>query len=176
MLSGEETPYCLMATKRKTKEAELREIGSPAVREQKEWTPKTFHGSHKVFVLTDSKTSSSSEAFIPMLQHYEKATFIGENTKGCCQYGAIKPVHLPCGGIMNIGTLFRSYEDGMVECVGHKPDINCQGRDALQVAFEEIQKEGKGKKSLNDTLSNLSLKGGHFKKWLYSLHRKNKQK
>ena len=174
MLSGEETAYCLMATKRKTKEAELREIGSTSVSEQPRWEKKTFHGKHRVFLLADSKTSSSSEAFIPMLQHYEKATFIGENTNGCCQYGAIKPVHLPCGGIMNIGTLFRTYEDGMVECVGHKPDINCQGRDALQVAFEEIQKEGKGKKSLNDTLSNLSLKGGHFRKWLHSLRHKNK--
>ena len=178
MLSGEETPYCLMTTKRKTKEAELREIGSPSVSEQPRWEKKTFHGKHRVFLLADSKTCSSSEAFIPMLQHYEKATYIGENSNGCCQYGAIKPVHLPCGGIMNIGTLFRSYEDGMVECVGHKPDINCQGRDALQVAFEEIQKEeiGKEKKSLNDTLSNLSIKGGHFKKWLHSLRHKNKQK
>ena len=144
-LCGEEPPYCLKATKRKTKEAALREVGSPAVREQKEWTPKTFHGSHKVFVLIDSLTSSASESFVPMLKHYEKATFIGENTNGCCQYGGIKPVRLPCGGIVKIGTLFRTYEDGMVECVGHKPDINCQGRDALQVAFEEIQKEGKGK-------------------------------
>ncbi len=178
MLSGEDHPYCLMATKRKTKEAELREIGSTSVSEQPKWEKKTFHGKHRVFLLADSKTSSSSEAFIPMLQHYEKATYIGENSNGCCQYGGIKPVHLPCGGIMNIGTLFRSYEDGMVECVGHKPDINCQGRDALQVAFEEIQKEGIGKekKSLNDTLSNLSIKGGHFKKWLHSLRHKNKQK
>lgn len=175
-LCGEEPPYCLKATKRRTKEAALREIGSPAVHEQKEWTPKTFHGSHKVFVLTDSKTGSASESFVPMLKHYEGATFIGENTNGCCQYGGTKPVRMPCGGIIQMGTLFRSYEDGMVECVGHKPDIDCQGRDALQVAFEEIQKEGKGKKSLNDTLSNLSLKGGHFKKWLHSLRHKNKQK
>ena len=93
--------------------------------------------------------------FVPMLKHYKKSTIIGENTNGCCQYGGIKPVRLPCGGIMKIGTLFRTYEDGMIECVGHKPDIDCTGRDALQVAFEQIEKD----QTLLGILTKSSCKG-----------------
>ena len=42
-----------------------------------------------------------------------------------------------------MGGVFRTYEDGMIECVGHKPDIDCTGRDALQVAFEQIEEKNK---------------------------------
>jgi hypothetical protein len=44
----------------------------------------------------------------------------------------------------------------MVECVGHKPDIDCTGRDALQVAFEQIEAK---EKSLNKTIISHTSKG-----------------
>ena len=156
-LCGEKVPYCLESKKRHTKEAELREVVSTHTQEQPKWTPRSFQkqGNQPVLVLMDGQTASSAEAIVPMLQHYKGATFIGENTMGCCQYGGVKPVPLPCGGILHIGTVFRTYEKGMVECVGHRPDIECSGRDALQVAFEQIENN----KTLNQTMAHNTSHG-----------------
>ncbi|MBP5344103.1 MAG: hypothetical protein J6Y85_03425 [Alphaproteobacteria bacterium] len=158
LLCGGKVPYCLESKKRHTEEAALREIASLPVQEQAKWTDTTFdkQSDLPIFVLMDGQTASAAEAIVPMLKHYKGVTFIGEKTMGCCQYGAIKPVPLPCGGILHMGGVFRYYEDGMVECVGHKPDIDCTGRDALQVAFEQIEKK---QKSLNQKVEHHSSKG-----------------
>ena len=98
-----------------------------------------FKGEKKgLYILVDREVASSAEAIVPMLAHYPDVQFIGENTCGCGQYGALRPIRLPNGGSVNIGSVYRSYEDGMVECVGHKPDIDCHGRDAFQVAISQI--------------------------------------
>ena len=158
ILCGEKAPYCLQSKKRKTKEAALREIASTHTQEQAEWTSKDFEkqSNQPIFVLMDGQTASSAEAIVPMLQHYKGVTFIGENTMGCCQYGGIKPVPLPCGGVLHIGTVFRTYEHGIVECVGHTPDIDCTGRDALQVALEQIDQR---QKSMDQAVKRNASKG-----------------
>ena len=142
-LYGNKVPYCLNAQKRNTPESEMRLL-FPGVEEDYIGPPLPFKGKKKkgLYILVDRETASSAESIVPMLKHYPGATFIGENTCGCCQYGAIVPLKLPNGGQVNIGSVYRSYEDGMVECVGHKPDINCTGRDAFQEAIDQINGKG----------------------------------
>ena len=145
-LYGNQVPYCLETQKRTTPESEMR-LFSFGKEEDYIGPALPFKGEKKgVYVLVDREVASSAEAIVPMLRHYPDVQFIGENTCGCCQYGALRPVHLPNGGHVNIGTVSRSYEDGMVECVGHKPDIDCTGRDAFQVAIEQIG--GKGTRAI----------------------------
>ena len=135
-------PYCLQSVKRKTKENQLREELSRPIPEQPLWDKKAhpFRGDDKkrIFVLTDKETGSAAEAIVPMLKNHPKVQFVGENTCGCCQYGGVRPVALPCGGRINLGSIYREYEDGMIECVGHKPDIRCEGMDAMQVALAPL--------------------------------------
>ncbi len=166
-LYGDKVPYCLQSCRRNTEENRLREEFFRPIPEQLLWDKKDhpFKGDKKkkVYVLTDKETGSAAEAIVPMLKNHPKVQFIGENTCGCCQFGAVRPVALPCGGRINLGSIYREYEDGMVECVGHKPDINCAGRDAFQVTLEQIENE---KNFLKKTLSNGSEKGRHFPTWL----------
>ena len=56
-----------------------------------------------------------------------------------------------------MGTVYREYEDGLVECVGHKPDIECIGQDALQVALKDIS----GHSSPVHRLTTGALEGKH---------------
>ena len=141
-LYGNKVPYCLKADKRKTTESEMRLL-FPEKEEDYIGPALPFKGEKKgLYVLVDREVASSAEAIVPMLKHYPEIKFIGENTCGCCQYGGLIPVRLPNGGRVNIGTVYRSYEDGMVECVGHKPDINCTGRDAFQEAIDQINGKG----------------------------------
>ena len=141
-LYGDKVPYCLQSIKRKTKENQLREEFFRPIPEQPLWDKKAhpFRGDNKkrIFVLTDKETGSAAEAIVPMLKNHPNVQFVGENTSGCCQYGGTRPVVLPCGGRINLGSIYREYEDGMVECVGHKPDIHCKGMDALKVALNTI--------------------------------------
>ena len=142
-LYGNKVPYCLRTDRRTTTESEMRRLFpeesgcyiGPAL---------PFKGEKKgLYILVDREVASSAEAIVPMLRHYPDVQFIGENTCGCCQYGALRPIRLPNGGSVNIGSVYRSYEDGMVECVGHKPDIDCWGRDAFQIALGQIAYKGR---------------------------------
>ena len=141
-LYGNRVPYCLKAQKRNTPESEMRLL-FPESKEDYIGPALPFKGNKKgLYVLVDREVASSAEAIVPMLKHYPDVKFIGENTCGCCQYGALVPISLPNGGRVNVGSVYRSYEDGMVECVGHKPDINCTGRDAFQEAIDQINGKG----------------------------------
>ncbi len=141
-LWGDKRPYCLSSQKRNTQEVTLQEIGHFQISEQPEWQKTAFKGHKKgLYILTDKETASGAEAIFPMLKDYPNVQFIGENTSGCCQYGALRPVALPCGGWVNIGSIFRRYSDGLIECVGHKPNINCSGQDAYQVCLNLIQQK-----------------------------------
>ena len=141
-LWGDKRPYCLSSQKRNTQEATLQEIGHFSIIEQPKWQETEFKGHRKgLYILTDKETASGAEAIIPMLKDYPNVQVIGENTCGCCQYGAVRPIALPCGGWVNIGSIFRQYSDGMVECIGHEPDINCSGKDAYQVCLNLIQQK-----------------------------------
>jgi len=176
-LYGNEVPYCLQSLKRNTEETHLREEFFRPISEQPLWDKKDhpFKGDDKkrVFVLTDKETGSAAEAIVPMLKNHPKVQFVGENTCGCCQYGGIRPVALPCGGSINLGSIYREYEDGMVECTGHKPDISCDGMDALQVALSPLprvyvaSKEGKNEleNQVNTAQKNTENKPA-FPKWL----------
>lgn len=138
-LYGDEVPYCLESKPRKTKEAKLRDESFSPIKGQERWKKRHFKGEQKkVYVLTDKETSSAAEAIVPMMKDYPGVQFIGENTCGCCQYGGIKPVFLPCGGQIRLGSIYREYEDGLVECIGHKPDIDCAGKNALEVALSSL--------------------------------------
>ena len=141
-LWGDKRPYCLSSQKRNTQEATLQEIGHFSITEQPRWQETEFKGHRKgLYILVDKETASGAEAIVPMLEDYPNVQFIGENTCGCCQYGAVRPIALPCGGWVNIGSIFRQYSDGMVECIGHEPDINCSGQDAYQVCLNLIQQK-----------------------------------
>ena len=141
-LWGNKRPYCLSSQKRNTQEATLQEIGHFSITEQPKWQETEFKDHKKgLYILVDKETASGAEAIVPMLKDYPNVQFIGENTCGCCQYGAVRPIALPCGGWVNIGSIFRQYSDGMVECIGHEPDINCSGKDAYQVCLNLIQQK-----------------------------------
>ena len=138
-LCGNEVPYCMESRPRQTDEAQLRDESFAPIKGQPRWEKRSFKGTKKrVYVLTDKETGSAAEAIVPMMKDYPGVQFIGENTCGCCQYGAVKPVPLPCGGAIQMGSVYREYEDGLVECVGHRPDVNCSGMDALQVALAPL--------------------------------------
>ena len=113
--------------------------------------------------MTDKETSSAGEFVYPLLKQYKGTQFIGENTKGCCQYGEVNRIALPCGGALQMGSVFYDFGDGFIESKGHKPDINCSGHDALQKAFGKIG-------SRNDTLQK-TLKTGEKEgeEWLQKL-------
>ena len=141
-LWGNKRPYCLSSQKRNTQEATLQEIGHFSITEQPKWQETEFKDHKKgLYILVDKETASGAEAIVPMLKDYPNVQFIGENTCGCCQYGAVRPIALPCGGWVKIGSIFRQYSDGMVECIGHEPDINCSGKDAYQVCLNLIQQK-----------------------------------
>jgi len=137
-LYGNKVPYCLGTQRRQTQESQMRLFS--AIEEEDYIGPVLpFKGEQKgLYVLVDREVASSAEAIVPMLKHYPGVKFVGENTCGCCQYGALQPIALPNGGRVNIGSVYRSYEDGMVECIGHEPDINCHGRDAFREAISQI--------------------------------------
>lgn len=155
----EKLPTCIEAQTRKTEEANLRSQFYYKPYTQEKNIPKQYSGKQKVFVLTDKETSSAGEFVYPLFRQYKGTQFIGENTKGCCQYGEVNRIALPCGGALQMGSVFYDFGDGFIESKGHKPDINCSGRDAFQVTLEQIENE---KNSLKKTLSNGSVKGDNF--------------
>lgn len=172
----EKLPICVEAQKRKTDEANLSTQFYYKPYIQGKSIPRQYHGKQDVFVLTDKETASAGEFVYPLLKQYKGTQFIGENTKGCCQYGEVNRITLPCGGMLQMGSVFYDFGDGMIEGKGHSPNINCSGRDAFQVALEQI--EGK-KSTLKKTLSSGEKKGKNFfPKWLQNpswlWHRKQK--
>ena len=137
----EKLPRCVEAQTRKTEEAKLGSQFYYKPYTQAKSISKQYNGKQKVFVLIDKETGSAAEFVYPLLKQYEGTQFIGENTKGCCQYGEVNRIALPCGGALQMGNVFYDFGDGFIESKGHKPDINCSGKDALQVALQKITEE-----------------------------------
>ena len=177
VIYGEKPTLCSECGYRTTKEAKFRESYSKS-RLLKSGPKKQYTGKQKLFVLTDKETASFAEYVYPIFQQYEKTQFIGENTRGCCQCVSNTPILLPCGGTLCTGRIFCNFWDGPVEGIGFRPDINCSGRDAFQVALEQIEGQ---KNTLKKTLSEGKKEGKSvFPRWLQNpswlWHRGRKQK
>ena len=85
----------------------------------------------KVFVLIDSNTSSSGEAFIGLLKNIENVILVGTNTSGVLISEASVECVLPNSKINIIyGSNLRLYND-VVEGVGFEPDIWINSNDSL---------------------------------------------
>ncbi len=161
---GEKLSYCHESYLRETPEANIRHQFYYKPRTQQRTAPKSYNGKAKLFVLTDRETSSSAEFVYPLFKQYQETQFVGENTKGCCQYGEVNQIALPCGGALQMGNVLNDFGNGLIEGVGHKPDIHCVGRDALQETLKRINNN-----TLQKTLSECSKKGSIFLKWLKKL-------
>ena len=162
----EKLPTCVEAQVRKTEEANLRNQFYYKPYTQEKSTPRQYSGKQKVFVLMDKETGSAGEFVYPLLKQYTGTQFIGENTKGCCQYGEVNRIALPCGGALQMGNVIYDFGDGFIEGKGHQPDINCSGRDALREAFGKI---GNRNSTLQKTLKTGEKEGKKVLEWLQKL-------
>ncbi len=143
-LYGNQVPYSLEAQRRDTPEAGLQEYDFGCGKPQEKWSeykyPFKGNANQEILILTDRHVGSAAESIIPMLAHHPKAKTIGENSGGCCQFGGIVPINMPNGAKINIGSVLRTYENGLVETRGHNPDINCSGgQDAFVVATRVLE-------------------------------------
>ena len=168
--AGTAPPYCSEARARETEEEKLYAKFFLPPYTQKKYPRNSFSGKQKVLVLADKETYSSGEFVYPLFKQYKNTLFIGENTGGCCHYGGISFIALPCSGFLKMGSSFYDFGNGyLVEKTGFTPDINCMGEDALQVAYDHIKKSGlvqkrlsEGKEEGKEVGKNLSI----FPKWL----------
>ena len=101
-------------------------------------------------------------AFFSSFYHHKNVRYIGENTAGMQQYTQ-GTFATPWGGEMRVGFGKLTYwdkEGENIEVKGHKPDVECKGKDAFDVAlviprdygrvigFRELNEEVKGKKTV----------------------------
>ncbi len=157
VLYGNEVPYCMEAKHRNTNEAMLQSFGFGRGEEQEKWELKEFKGKDRdVFILVDRHVGSAAEAIIPMLRPHPRAKIIGENSGGNCQFGAIRPIYMPDGSLIKIGSILRTYENGFIETKGLNPDINCSGKDAFNEALKIIETP---KLSFNSIIKNMFVIG-----------------
>ena len=170
---NEKPPYCMESRLRETEEAKLRIKHFYKPRTLKRSAPKLYSGKAKLFVLTDKETTSSAEFVYPLFKQYKNTQFIGESTGGCCQYGEVSRMTLPCGGILYMGNVFNDFGNSFMEGTGFMPDINCAGQDALQVAYENIKQSGsiqrrlsKGKEEGKEEGKEVGKDISIFPKWL----------
>ena len=113
----------------------------------------------KIDVLTCARVGSSAESAYTSFYHHPNVRYIGENTAGMQQYTQ-GTFATPWGGEMRVGWGKLTYwdkEGENIEVKGHKPDVNCKGYDAFDVAlvipgdygrvvgFRELNEEVKGK-------------------------------
>lgn len=87
-------------------------------------------------ILIDRNVGSSAESAYTSFYHHPNVRYVGENTAGMQQYtqGSFA---MPCGYLMRVGVTKLTYwdkEGENIEVKGHKPDVDCKGRNA----FEEI--------------------------------------
>ncbi len=102
-----------------------------------------YHG--RIDILLDRKVGSSAESAYTSFYHHPRVRYIGENTAGMQQYtqGSFT---MPCGYMMRVGVTKLTYwdrEGENIEVKGHKPDIYCQGKDALLTALSLDKDEGR---------------------------------
>ena len=92
----------------------------------------------KINILTDREVASAGESVYTSFYHHPNVCYIGENTCGMQQFQQGN-VHLPCGFLLRIGVTKLTYWDAQgenIECIGHAPDIVCNGQDAFDVALK----------------------------------------
>jgi len=90
-----------------------------------------FHG--RIDILVDRDVGSSAESAYTSFYHHPNVRYVGENTAGMQQYTQGTFV-APWGGNMRVGVTRLTYwdiEGENIEVKGHKPDVNCRGRDAF---------------------------------------------
>ena len=93
----------------------------------------------EIDVLIDRHNGSAAESAYTLFYHHPKVRYIGENTFGQQQFQQGQ-IHLPCGFLMRVGVTKLTYwdkEGENIECIGHKPDIVCNGQNALTVALTD---------------------------------------
>lgn len=97
----------------------------------------------KIDILIDRNVSSSAESAYTSFYHHPNVRYIGENTAGMQQYTQ-GTFPTPWGGDMRVAVTKLTYwdkEGENIEVKGHKPDINCSGQDALDIALNiEVDK------------------------------------
>ncbi len=91
----------------------------------------------RIDILIDRDVGSSAESAFTSFYHHPNTRFIGENTAGMQQYTQ-GTFATPWGGSMRVGATKLTYwdkEGENIEVKGHKPDVNCSGYDAFNVAM-----------------------------------------
>lgn len=91
----------------------------------------------KIDILIDRDVGSSAESAYTSFYHHKNVRYIGENTAGMQQYTQ-GTFPTPWGGGMRVAVTKLTYwdKDGEnIEVKGHRPDINCSGHDAFDVAL-----------------------------------------
>ncbi|MBP3547015.1 MAG: phosphotransferase [Alphaproteobacteria bacterium] len=91
----------------------------------------------RIDILLDRDVGSSAESAYTSFYHHKNVRYIGENTSGMQQYTQ-GTFPAPWGGSMRVAVTKLTYwdkEGENIEVKGHKPDINCSGHDAFDVAL-----------------------------------------
>ncbi len=99
----------------------------------------------RIDILLCSRVGSSAESAYSSFYHHPNVRYIGENTHGMQQYTQ-GTFNTPWGGSMRVGWGKLTYwdkEGENIEVVGHKPDVNCSGKDAFDVALSMDRDEGR---------------------------------
>lgn len=92
----------------------------------------------RIDVLTCARVGSSAESAYSSFYHHPNVRYVGENTAGMQQY-VQGTFATPWGGEMRVGFGKLTYwdkENENIEVKGHKPDVECKGKDAFDVALE----------------------------------------
>lgn len=118
----------------------------------------------RIDILTCARVGSSAESAYSSFYHHPNVRYIGENTAGMQQY-VQGTFATPWGGEMRVGWGKLTYwdkEGENIEVKGHKPDVECKGNDAFDVAlsiprdygrvmgFRELNEEVKGEVVIKD--------------------------
>lgn len=99
----------------------------------------------RIDVLIDRDVASSAESAYTSFYHHPNVRYIGENTAGMQQYTQ-GTFPTPWGGDMRVAVTKLTYwdkEGENIEVKGHKPDVLCSGKDALEVALTLSVDEGR---------------------------------
>lgn len=102
-----------------------------------------YHG--RLDVLMCSRVGSSAESAYTSFYHHPNVRYIGENTHGMQQYTQ-GTFAAPWGGSMRVAWGKLTYwdkEGENIEVIGHKPDVNCSGKDAFDEALLMDRDEGR---------------------------------
>jgi len=121
-----------------------------------------------LFILTSSMTFSAAEGFSYALQAYDRATFIGDTTKGGANPGDLIPINEELQVFISDVSVTHPLTNGSWEGVGIIPDLPVDSAVALDTALVlakraarvyKEEKEEEAKKvllTLNETVANFS--------------------